>query len=56
MTLRPLTGLAPRATLLAVFALAGATHAAAAHAADMLPAYISPGVGTLIMTWWSMFW
>lgn len=41
---------------LALGALLLSALASAAQAAGAEPAYISPGIGTLISTWWSMFW
>lgn len=51
MNSKTIMGLAPRALLLSALALARTAQAAGATSE-----YISPGIGTLIATWWSMIW
>lgn len=51
MNSKTIIGLALRAGLLSALSLAGTAHAAGAKLE-----YISPGIGTVIATWWSMIW
>lgn len=50
MNSKTVMGLALRALVISVLAVAGAAQAAGTELA-----YISPGIGSLISTWWSMF-